>query len=149
MKTIEKAKYEGYLWYSDKKIPEVFHGDKEIGVELDDNQNPFVIEGNLWDIEKSVSILIKYADGKHIVRRTLVSPKEINGTNDNNLNFYEEKVVATSRKTFIAHRINWVRELNFLQYWRTEKDDFCEGMNVLQPAELVFIGFKKEEEEKK
>lgn len=143
METIEKAKYEGYLWYSDKKSPEVFRGDKEICFELDDRKNPFVIEGNLWDREKRISIMIKYVDGRYIVRHTNVSPKEINGISELDLDYFDENAIATSHKTFIAHRIGGVSGLKFLQYWRAEKDEFCEGMNVLQPAELVFIGFNK------
>jgi CRISPR type III-associated protein (TIGR04423 family) len=36
-----------------------------------------------------------------------------------------------------------VQKMKFRQYWRPVEDDLCEGMKVLQPAELVFVGFEK------
>lgn len=53
METIEKAKYEGYLWYSDKKSPEVFRGDKEICFELDDRKIHLSLKVT-FGMEKSV-----------------------------------------------------------------------------------------------
>lgn len=48
MKTvIEKAKYEGYVWRSDEKAPVVYMGDAGMELVLDDEENPFVVEGNL------------------------------------------------------------------------------------------------------
>jgi CRISPR type III-associated protein (TIGR04423 family) len=42
-----------------------------------------------------------------------------------------------------THRMENVQKMKFRQYWRPVEDDLCEGMTVLQPAELVFVGFEK------
>jgi CRISPR type III-associated protein (TIGR04423 family) len=57
----------------------------------------------------------------------------------------EEKAKS---KTYLAHRMPTVEKLKFVQRWKLEKDEYCNGMEVLQPAELVFTGliFKSKEE---
>ena len=57
--------FQGYLWMSDQPKPEIFDKDKERQLVLDSTKNPFVIEGQLSDGEKSYSI--KYVDGEYIV----------------------------------------------------------------------------------
>lgn len=58
---IEKSNYQGYTWYSNEKAPRVYNCDKEIELELEDGENPFVVEGFLCDGAKSISI--KFVDG--------------------------------------------------------------------------------------
>ena len=133
MEQIEKSTYQGYLWYSDEKKPTVLnHEDFEIT--LDEKINPFVIEGHLFDGKQSISI--KYVDGKYIVKKYVLDglPKE-----------------DCTEQSFLANRMGDIKVLKFRQYWRErreqreQKDDLCEGMPVLQPAELVFVGFNDKE----
>ncbi len=149
MHTIKEAKYEGYLWWSDSKKPVVYYGTDILSLQFDDNDNPFIIEGNLWDKERRISIYIRYVDGKHIIRHSNVTTDELKGIDDRKLNGdnISYPLVATTIKNFIAHRIPGVKELRFLQYWETATDNenMCEGMVALQPSKLVFIGFKKDE----
>lgn len=134
MKTnIKKAKYEGYVWRSNEAKPTVFYGDTEVELMLEDNENPFVIEGNLWDKATHTSVFIRYVDGHYIVKNTNVS---------NN----DKASDKCTLKTYIAHRIKNVKSLIFLQYWKTVEDALCEGMYTLQPDKLVFIGFNKKED---
>jgi CRISPR type III-associated protein (TIGR04423 family) len=55
-------------------------------------------------------------------------------------------------KEFLPNRMDKVEKLRFLEYWKPQEDkkdkedSLCENMKVLQPAELVFIGFKNKEE---
>ena len=135
MEIIGKAKYEGYLWYSDRKEPEVYTGSEETEIRLDDNANPFAIEGNLWNAKRRESIAIKYVDGRHLVRRCKVEENELKGC--------ETNAKATTLKTYIPHRIKGVKNLKFLQYWKANEDEQCEGMKVLEPEKLVFVGFEK------
>ena len=128
MEKINKAKYEGYIWMSDQQEPLLICPDEEFELTLSDTDNPFVIEGNLWDATNKLSIMIKYVDGKYIVRRTLVS---------------DERMRNEPEKEFLPHRIKGVKKLLFLQCWREEKDPLCENMVALQPDKLVFIGFNK------
>lgn len=128
---IEKSKYEGYLWYSDQTEPEVIYNYDEFELEINDNANPFIIEGQLFDGKKSISI--RYVDGKYYKQEFIM--EELAG-------------VDYTPKVFKAHRMGNQANLYFNQYWRPEPDELCENMDVLQPAELVFIGFNKKEEEK-
>lgn len=128
METIEKAPYEGYIWRSNQQKPLVITPDKPYGVDLRDTDNPFVVEGNLWNETSNVSIMIKYVDGKYIVRRTVVT---------------DECRKNATEKEFIAHRIDGVKKLKFLQYWVETVDALCEGMTTLRPGKLVFVGFSK------
>lgn len=135
MEKIEKAKYEGYVWWSDKDRPEVFYGDEEVEVSLNDGENPFIIEGNLWDKATGKSIFIRYVDGRYFVNETKVKEEDRNNKE------------RCTEKSFIAHRIDGVRRLKFLQYWETFEDPLCKDMETLRPEKLVFIGFDDKDKE--
>jgi CRISPR type III-associated protein (TIGR04423 family) len=125
---IEKSKYEGYLWYSNENEPDIIDNNTEFELEITDTKNPFIIEGQLYDGKKSISI--KYTDGQYIVKEYDMSKLE---------------TLEKEPKSFKANRMK--RWLNFNQYWRAgndTRDPLCENMEVLQPAELVFIGFGNE-----
>ncbi len=127
MEKIEKSKYSGYLWGSDQKEPEVFLNE-EREFEFDENLNPFVVEGFLYDGKTSYSI--RYVDGKHIVNKYIISelPEEF------------------TPQTYIPNFKKGVSGLKFRQYWKPEPDSLCEEMEVLKPAQLVFVGFNIKEE---
>lgn len=122
--------YDGYLWYSDQKTPEVFEQKEWNENMLDENVNPFVIEGQLYDSDNLVSYSIKYVDGKYIIKKYQLKSTDFNNVDIDILDFK-------------AHRMGEGRVLQFLQYYREEVDPLCEGMKVLQPKEKVFVGFKK------
>lgn len=124
-----KGKYEGYIWLSDATHPTVFPGKDDNSIVLDEEANPFIIEGALFDKANGKSISIKYVDGRYIISEHNVSPDEMNG-NDHII-----------RKNYLAHRMHGVKGLSYLQYWRKEADPLCEEMETLQPDKLVFIGF--------
>lgn len=131
MEKIVTAKYEGYIWYSDEKEPRVFRGEHHVDVEAllkDDADRHFVVEGNLWNKETQESIAIRYADGRYRVRHTDLSA------------YGSENATA---KTFVAHKIYGVKALEFKQLWEAQEAPLCEGMPVLRPKKLVFVGFKK------
>lgn len=119
---IEKNNYQGYIWMSDAQKPLVIDGEYEL--EIADNAIPFVIEGMLATPDKS--ILIKYVDGKHLVKEF-----DLNST-------AEYDVIE-----YAANRMEGVGGLIFRRYWREVSDSRCLDMNVLTPAEQVFVGFKK------
>lgn len=125
---IEKSKYTGYLWYSNKTKPQVLNNE-EFGLEKEDSENPFIIEGQLCDDKKSISI--KFVDGKYIVNTYILSN-------------YEEAEI----EEYVPNRMEDVEKLKFKREWKAESDDLCCGMNVLQPAELVFVGLKMKEDKK-
>ena len=142
MKQIEAAKYEGYLWYCNEKKPMVFDGSEPVPeMNLDEEKNPFIIEGNLWDEDGRNSIMIRYVDGEYIVRRTKVKEEELKASSRASSQAYESG--SPTLKKYLAHRIEGVKCLCFLQYWQAESDKMCEGMQVLRPSKLVLIGFDK------
>lgn len=126
METLEKSTYEGYLWYSNAKEPQLFFGE-ENEFSFDDNKNPFVIEG--WLTDGKTSYQIKYIDGKHLVRQY-------------NLEMLKASGLKTTPKSYYPS-FKGVSRLEFIQYWRPETDELCEKMQVLKPAEFIFIGFTK------
>jgi CRISPR type III-associated protein (TIGR04423 family) len=120
--------YQGYLWLSDSEKPVVFDGksamnkhDKFSEISFLSDSNPFIIEGFLYENNQSYSI--KYADGKYIANKFTVSDDELEKS-----------------KSYIAHRMPTVDKLRFFQRWKPIKDEYCEGMKVLVPAELIFTG---------
>ena len=126
---IEKSNYTGYLWYSNEKKPKVYQNE-EFELDLDKIENPFVIEGQLYDEGRRLSYSIKFVDGKYIVKEYKLD---------------ELKDVCYTEQTYQGNRMDGTT-LCFYQYWREEPDGFCEGMNVLQPNELVFVGFNDNKE---
>lgn len=124
---ISSAKYVGYIWFSDQTKPQVFDGTTEHSLTLTDGENPFVVEGRLWDNEKRRSVSIKFVDERYIVSEYMVTEDDIkDGT-----------------VSYIAHRINGVRHLKFLRIWRRTQDHLCEDMDTLQLQNVVFVGFEK------
>ena len=119
---IEKSKYQGYLWYSDKNDPNIINNE-DFEIELNDDKNTFVIEGLLYDGKKSISI--KYVDGKYLYKE--YDMVKLNGSEMSEQVFYLHRTVG--------------KKLKFNQYWQEREDSLCEDMKVLQPAELVFVGF--------
>ncbi len=131
---IPAALYQGYIWYSDSDHPEVLTGDSLYGgFTPDPKANPFIIEGNLWDEATLTSISIRYVDGRYYIHRTVLTPEEIDVNTG--------KTDHSTIKKYVAHRINGFKYLLFVQLWETRKDPMCEGMEVLEPSKLVFIGF--------
>lgn len=125
---IDKSKYTGYLWYSNETIPQV-KNDEDFGLEINDSENPFIIEGQLCDDKKSISI--KFVDGKYIVKTYTLSDYE-----------------GADIEEYVPNRMDNVERLLFKRAWKAEKDDLCCGMEVLQPVELVFVGLKMKEGKK-
>jgi len=129
----KEQEYIGYLWLSNSKVPEVYLEPSDVSYflkDMNDDKNPFIIEGQLFSEGVNKSYSIKYVDGEHIVV-------------EYDLNSLPEDWVCDEDKTFIPNRIN-VTKLKFRQYWKPEADEFCEGMEVLQPAAFVFVGFEIE-----
>lgn len=122
-----KTKYTGYLWMSNKTEPDIYEN-QELTEVLSESKNPFVVEGQLYDPISRSSYSIKYVDGKHIVVKYDLSELE--------QKYGKEKCVA-----YRSNRMQG-RKLYFIQYWNKEKDELCEDMEVMKPAEQVFVGFK-------
>jgi CRISPR type III-associated protein (TIGR04423 family) len=121
--------YVGYIWPSDRKKPELTDFDLS---KYSDDRNPFIVEGQLYSKTAEKSYSIKYVDGKHIVKE------------------YDLKLLSEEYdlKKFIPNRIEGVSKILFRQYWKPREDELCGGMDVLVPADYVFVGFEYKKEEK-
>lgn len=132
-KTI-KGKFEGYLWKSDNDAPILFDGKEYKEIAFDNSVNPFVVEGELYDAENGLSYTVRFVDGKYIIECHQVTKADIAGNEH------------ITKKEYLAQRMQGVSALKYLQYWKIVNDELCEGMETLQPDDLVFVGFKKESE---
>lgn len=129
---IEQGKYQGYFWKSDASEPEVLDG-APFTESLDPMQNPFIIEGQLYDADRGISYSIRYVDGEYVILRWDLK-NDLQGEDFD----YTEKEAAPYRMK--------AGKLLFRQYWKAEADALCEGMKVLTPHALVFVGFKTRKE---
>ncbi|MDR0572376.1 MAG: TIGR04423 family type III CRISPR-associated protein [Rickettsiales bacterium] len=133
MKIIDiKEPCEGYVWRSDEEKPEVFYNEP-INLSLDEEKNPFVIEGQLY-VKDKMSYSIKYVDGKYYVTEYNI---------ENISSDYELKEYIPNR---IAKKDITIDKIYFRQYWKPEEDVLCEKMSVLVPSAYVFVGFKLKED---
>ena len=146
MKTnhIQPGNYVGYLWYSDKTAPDVLNGVQLTDV-LRPDENPFVIEGQLWDETQQVSYSIRYVvsnDGQQGISGHYVI-QQWNLKNDfPTSDFDHTELEALPNQAFSKE----AGKLLFRRYWKAEKDELCEDMKVLNPHALVFVGFKNRKE---
>lgn len=115
--------YQGYLWYSDQQKPLVLIKES-LPMLPDNNSNPFVIEGYLYNESDNLSYSIKYLDGEYLVYVYLNNDED-----------------TYTNKSFITNRIDDSKRINFRQYWSSVKDEYCEGIDVLKPYAFVFVGF--------
>ena len=119
--------YEGYLWWSDAASPKVYQN-QQLPKWPEERANPFIIEGQLYNKSSNKSYSIRFVDGGYLVHCF-----ELNELND--------RVKDKIEKEYLSNRLDGVLKLCFIEFWRPQEDDLCEGMAVLQPAETVFVGF--------
>lgn len=120
--------YVGYLWKSDEVSPQVFKNET-LPVWPGDTDNPFIIEGNLYDQLSDISYSIRFIDGSYYVHKFEM----------------KDTTWEFTSKSFIPNRIEGIQHLCFKQYWKPEPDKSCEEMEVLKPAMNVFVGFNNKE----
>lgn len=118
--------YKGYLWKSDEQKPKVYNNESLDTLLLNNCENPFIIEGQLYDEKSQKSYSIRYIDGEYWAYEY--------DLNELKMDFTEHLYIASFE--------NAQGKLNFRQYWREKKDNLCEDMMILYPAEFVFVGFK-------
>ena len=130
MEMIKINNGEGYLWWSDQQEAKVYQ-DEPIDIILEEAQNPFVVEGQIYDKQEMKSYSIKYVDGQYLINKYKVETGDL--TNKD----YESKC-------FLSNRMGG-RWLKFLRYWEEKEDENCMNMPVLTFTKNVFVGFKNKE----
>lgn len=125
----EGHKYQGYLWLSGNNEPKVLNNeeiDDEAKKCMDDNANPFIIEGQLYDGKFSYSI--KYVDGEHRVKKYSLEEDEKNG--------------ITRVHHFKGNSRLKGHNLVFHEVWEPVSDNLCCDMEVFEAKKVIFGGFE-------
>lgn len=125
IKTIPDSDYTGYYWMSDSPTPVEVIGNFPTE-KLQNNSIPFVLEGNLFDKEKNMSITIRHDGEKHIICQYDL----------NNMEGIEKHEVY-----LIPHRLRGKERMIFWELWKEEVDALCDGMKTLKPYARLFAGF--------
>lgn len=124
---------EGYIWMSDSAYPICYDG-FVLDCSLFQSVNPFPIEVMLLVKESNESFVARYVDGNYIVVRKHLCDME-----------YTDDIYWASFNKCITpngEKIKFEKKIRMRQYWKEVLDIYCENMPVLQPAELVFVGFE-------
>ena len=74
------ANFVGDICMSDATKPKVYFPAKPVDITLNDQANPFVIEGELYDAEKGQSVSIRFVDGHYIVKEFSVKAVDLKGS---------------------------------------------------------------------
>lgn len=124
---IESRKYQGYIWYSDQRAPVLLAGDNEWGCEKNEQDNHFIVEGQLWDEDTRTSISIKYVDGKYLVSTYQLGEK------------YD-------LVEYVPRNMPGVSRLQFARCWRSVADENCNNFETQVLDRVVFMGLKMKED---
>ncbi len=120
--------YEGYLWRSDCRTPEIVNGEFK-GNQLD--KLPFVIEGWLYDKEQQVSIQIRNLDGQYFITQYDLENLKKEGS-------------ELKPQSYIAYRLNGISKVQFSCLWQEEKqEETLADFTTLVPKAHIFTGFAK------
>lgn len=135
--------YQGYLWWSNASSPQVYQN-QQLPEWPDEKVNPFIVEGQLYNKSNNKSYSIRFVDGNYLI---------------NFFDLNELKEFEFIDKKYLPNRFpDGIQKLCFKEFWRPVKDKLCgskigeenekefEGMDVLQPAEVVFVGFNYKED---
>lgn len=133
IKEIKPLTYEGYLWMSDQENPNVY--ENKLVTLPKEGDNPFVVEGHLFNKKEGLSYTIKYVDGQYIVLEYQVTEIDLKNP-DNQI------------KTYLSNRMG-DKKLQFLRYWEDvfDEDNYKDakypyGLPVLTQTKNVFVGFE-------
>jgi CRISPR type III-associated protein (TIGR04423 family) len=119
--------FEGYYWYSNASKPVVL--DNQRLSEALFTQLPFIIEGNLYNEEKGMSINIKNIDGQYLITQAYLG-----GLNPAHI----------SEQNYLAHDLKGIKAIKLVHYWQeSAADDLLDGMTTLIPVWMAFKGFVK------
>lgn len=118
--------YQGYLWYSDAKEPEVIDNVPFTPDML--TPMPFVVEGNLYSKDAGISIQIRNVDGDYHIAQIDLSNLEIGTFN---------------KQTYIGHRTSDFPKYAMIEAWEKVQDEQLDGLTTLEPIWSAFYGFQK------
>lgn len=119
--------WQGYVCLSGSPDIEEIAGQLPQFSEYNKNAN-FIFEANLYSKEKDFSVSIRQLDDKWLV---VEIDKPLEKNNADKESFIEHKMIS---------RIDG-KKMKFIESWQAEKDELCEGLDVLKPSWIAFVGF--------
>jgi CRISPR type III-associated protein (TIGR04423 family) len=126
--------YTGYCWLSDADRPIILENEP---INYKPVLNPFIIEGHLFSEQDNVSICIRHIDGQYLIHK-ISWPRELPADR-----------ISENGHVYLAgarFRESGITKLKFRRYWAAQPRENCEGMSVLMPGPVGFIGFEKEKD---
>jgi len=123
-------KYEGYVQMSDARIePKYLFKTAQILPKWEElhNEVNYILEMAIFNPVSKQSILIRQQNSEWLVTKRVLEEDEINKSDS----FFT--LTENTPKMKIA------------QIWEEEKNEFCLGLDVLEPKYLLFAGFEKGE----
>lgn len=145
-----KGDYEGYLWESDKQIPRKFMGESTLKEwSFNNEENPFIIEGQLFDKNTGHSISIKFMDGEYKIKEYYVKTSNVGKSffvlkKDNNDEESDCEVKCeVKERHYKGNSKLYGNNLHFYELWEEECDPNCCNMKVLKATKVIFAGFEK------
>lgn len=125
--------FDGYLWLSNATKPKTMKSER-VDMTLF-RKLPFVVEGNLWSEELSLSIQIRNVDGEYFVHQFDLSDSE------------DDKLLE--EKEYLAHDLDGVGKYRVVEAWKEYRDEMLAGMATLVPAWTAFKGFVNDKNQPK
>ncbi len=118
--------FDGYLWPSNEPKPKTMKAER-VDMTLFQKLLPFIMEGNLWSEELSLSIQIRNVDGAYFIHQFDLSGSEQDSLLD--------------EKEYLAHDLDGVSKYRVVEAWKEQQDEMLSGMKTLVPAWTAFKGF--------
>lgn len=123
---IPGGRYVGYYWLSNEEKPVSIRGN--FPSNKLSNLPPFIVEGNIFDAERKVSISIRHNGKEQVIHQYDL----------HDLSGFEKHEVK-----IIPHRLQGKGKVLFWELWREEVDILCANMKTLVPYARVFTGFEE------
>lgn len=119
--------FDGYLWLSNAAKPKTMKAER---VDMTLFQKlPFVVEGNLWSEQLSLSIQIRNVDSAYIVQQF-----DLTGS--------DQDPLLDDKEDYLAHDLDGIAKYRVVEAWREEQQgEMLAGMTTLVPAWTAFKGF--------
>ena len=128
--------FRGYLWYSDAVFPKLIWDETVTRTTL--SKHPFVVEGQLFDAARQVSVRIAHIDGAYRIAQ--MELKGITNWQAQMQHYYAStKFAAFSRQQGDSYRL----QLQYYTHHADVESPLQPGFSIRQPQWTAFVGFSE------
>lgn len=127
LKDIPNRNYEGYVWFSDQKYPEMVSHQEPFDFGKVE-ENPFVLEALLYCESANCSLHITHSGEYHIHECHLTKL---------------DSDTQWQLIDYIPHRLKGIHKIYFQQVWAPVPDPLCDNKPVLELQASWFVGFSE------